>query len=97
MITIKAHIASLEQAIKLRKAKLELYRHIQKLWDEFKTIPIDPETDCIQGTFAPRSNSPDKHVMAEFKPGTPRQEIWDWFGETFDINVKKQLAKGDET
>ena len=40
---------------------------IEKLWDEFSDIPMDPETEVIDEAFL------------HFPIGTPRMDIWNWF------------------
>ena len=48
------------------------------LWEEFGDIPInkDEEIDID---------------WREFKKGTPREDIWHWFEEKYDLSVAKDL------
>lgn len=48
---------------------------IQNLWKDFGDVPMDPKTECIEENW---------HC---FKAGTHREEIWQWFEDTFEIPV----------
>lgn len=66
------------------KLETELHRlsYIQGLWDEFGTVPMDPETECIEREWN------------GFPAGTFREDIWYWFEETFNISVAEDLMYG---
>ena len=53
--------------------------YIRKLWKEFGDVPMNPDTECIEEEWN------------NFPIGTHREEIWDWFEETFNISVAKDL------
>ena len=42
---------------------------LEKLWAEFADVPMDPETETMEGEFL------------DFPIGTPREDIWRWFDE----------------
>lgn len=52
---------------------------IRKLWTQFGDVPMDPETENLEEDW----------LM--FQKGTNREAIWEWFEETFDISVAKDL------
>lgn len=74
----------LEQYLSCRRntgGKIKQNRIIQAkpLWKEFGDIPMNPETECIEAEWN------------GFPAGTHREEIWDWFEETFDVSVAEDL------
>lgn len=40
---------------------------VEKVWDDFGDVPMDPETECIE----------DDYFI--WDAGTDREEIWHWF------------------
>lgn len=40
---------------------------LEKLWDQFADVPMDPESECIEERFM------------GWDAGTNREEIWHWF------------------
>jgi hypothetical protein len=48
---------------------------LQKLWDEFSDILINPETECIESAFL------------HFPAGTHREDIWHWFDEKYSLGI----------
>lgn len=40
---------------------------LEELWAQFGDVPMDPETECIEGEFL------------GWGPGVHREEIWSWF------------------
>lgn len=52
---------------------------IQRLWEEFGDVPMDPDTECLERSW---------HGFPE---GTFREDIWRWFEETFQISVAEDL------
>ena len=61
---------------------------VKELWDLFGKVPINPDTERIESWWgSPLWNN-------SFRPGTHREEIWNWFEETFDISVTKDLMRG---
>jgi len=45
-----------------------------RLWEEFSNIPID-ENECLEEEFQ------------HFPVGTPREYVWHWFEDYFDLRV----------
>lgn len=56
---------------------------IKELWEEFGTIPMDPETECIEEDWN------------GFPAGTFREDIWHWFEETYNVSVAKLMYEED--
>ncbi len=52
---------------------------VKELWKDFGDVPMDPETECIEEGWH------------GFTAGTHREEIWDWFEETFSLSVAEDL------
>ena len=52
---------------------------IKALWEDFDNVPINPETEEIEFDWN------------DFLAGTHREEIWNWFKETFHISVAEDL------
>ncbi len=48
---------------------------LEKLWQQFGDIPMDPETECIEAGFM------------QFPAGTNIADIWHWFDEQHSIGV----------
>ena len=44
-------------------------KEIEKLWEKFEDVPMDPVTECMEAPFL------------NFPAGTHREEIWHWFDE----------------
>lgn len=53
---------------------------VKMLWEDFGDILMDPETECIEE---------DWHG---FEAGTHREEIWQWFEETFEVSVAELMG-----
>ena len=52
---------------------------VKKLWCEFGDVPMDPETETLDSGWL------------LFPKGTFREDIWDWFEETFLVSVATDL------
>ena len=52
---------------------------IKNLWSEFGSVPINPDTEEIE------------EVWNGFPIGTHREEIWQWFEETFNISIAELM------
>ena len=52
---------------------------IQRLWEEFGDVPMDPDTECLERSW---------HGFPE---GTFREDIWRWFEESFQISLAEDL------
>ena len=48
---------------------------LEKLWDVFEDVPMNPDTECIESDFM------------HFEAGTHREEIWHWFDERHSKGV----------
>ena len=63
--------------------KLETLEHrdrqLEKAWEEFTDVPMDPETECIEEPFC------------HFPAGTPREDIWRFFDERYSKGVASLL------
>lgn len=55
---------------------------LEKLWEEFGDVPMNPETECMEAPFL------------SFPAGTFREEIWHWFDERHSKGVA-YLLYGD--
>lgn len=53
--------------------------YIENLWLEFGDVPMNPETECIEEEWN------------GFAAGTHREEICEWFEETYGVCVGKDL------
>ena len=49
------------------------------LWKEFGSIPMNPETECIEEEWH------------GFAAGTFREDIWKWFEDTFQLSIATDL------
>lgn len=49
---------------------------LEKLWEQFEDIPMNPQTECIEAPFM------------GWEPGIHRTEIWHWF----DVRHSKGVA-----
>ena len=61
--------------VELHTEKTKKDRELEKLWQQFGDIPMNPETECIEESFL------------NFPIGTNREEIWHWFDEQHSIGV----------
>lgn len=52
---------------------------VEKLWVEFGDVAMDTDTECIESSWH------------GFPAGTHREEIWNWFEETFHVSVAEDL------
>lgn len=75
---VEKQIPEAEQTLMALESK-ERLREAKKLWLEFGTLPMDPETECMEMEFE------------GFPAGTHREEIWHWFEEHFNVSVAKDL------
>lgn len=57
---------------------------LEELWGQFADIPMNVETECIEGPFL------------SFTAGTGREEIWHWFNERYSKGVAYLLYSGVE-
>lgn len=48
---------------------------LEKLWDDFADVPMNPETECMESDFL------------DFPAGTHREDIWHWFDEQYSKGV----------
>lgn len=63
---------------------------IDRLWDEFGDIPMNPETECLESEFAPKDDNGEP-ITIPFPAGTHREDIWHWFEDHFKISVALDL------
>lgn len=63
---------------------LERDSRLEKLWEQFADVPMDPETECIEEAFM------------HFEPGTNREYIWNWFDVRHSKGVAYLLYGGTE-
>lgn len=63
------------ETLKERDKKLE------RLWEEFADVPMDPETECMEEPFV------------GFPAGTHREDIWHWFDERHSKGVAHLLYR----
>jgi len=54
------------------------YDKAKQLWEDFGAIPIN-ENEEIEQKFL------------HFEVGTPREEVWHWFEDEFDLSVAEDL------
>lgn len=71
-------------------------RHVQSLWDKLGGAPINPKTqmlDLNQTIESPfiAHDLEGRTVLATFPAGTCWRNIWNWFGNTFGIDVAHEL------
>ena len=57
---------------------------LEKLWEEFGDVPMNPETECME--------SP----ILDFPAGTFREDIWRWFDERHSKGVAYLMYGGTE-
>ena len=58
---------------------------LEKLWDEFADVPMNPDTEKMEGAFL------------HFPAGTPREDIWHWFDERYSKGVAALLyGRGED-
>lgn len=50
-------------------------RELEELWEGFADVPMDPETEEMEGPFL------------HFPAGTDREDIWSWFDERHSKGV----------
>ena len=50
-------------------------KEIEKLWEKFEDVLMDPVTECMEAPFL------------DFPAGTHREEIWHWFDERHSEGV----------
>lgn len=55
---------------------------LEKLWDDFSMVPMDLETEEMEGSFL------------HFPVGTPREDIWHWFDGRYSKGVVSLLRFG---
>ena len=67
---------SLAQRRKLEQAK---DREVERLWDKFADVPMNPDTECMEAEFL------------DFPAGTPREDLWHWFDERHSKGVAHLL------
>ena len=70
-------VAAQMPVLKDRDAELE------KLWNEFADIPMDPTTEKIEAPFL------------HFEAGTEREDIWHWFDQRYSKGVAFLLYRED--
>ena len=51
----------------------------KKLWGQLGNVPVNDEDDTIDEQFL------------DFEPGTPKEDVWHWFEEEFDLSVAEDL------
>lgn len=56
---------------------------LERLWESFADIPMNPETECIEERFL------------HFEPGTDRKDIWHWFDARHSKGVAYLLYRGE--
>ena len=54
-------------------------RLLEDLWSQFRDIPMDPETECIEEPFL------------GFPAGTHREDLWRWFDARYSRGVAALL------
>lgn len=57
---------------------------LEKLWEEFGDVPMNPETECMEAPFL------------SFPAGTFREDIWHWFDERHSKGVAYLMYGGSE-
>ena len=57
---------------------------LEKLWEEFGDVPMNPETECREAPFL------------DFPAGTFREDIWRWFDERHSKGVAYLMYGGTE-
>lgn len=62
---------------------MEMDREIERYWDMFADVPMNPETECIEEPFL------------DWEVGTSREEIWHWFDEKHSKGVYYLLYQRD--
>jgi hypothetical protein len=69
---------SISDAAMQRKEELERLNRAKKLWKKFSDVPINEDEEIDINWFG-------------FTIGTPREDIWHWFEEEFDLSVATDL------
>lgn len=84
---LKKRIAALEgqvEAVKFMSLK-QRDVELEALWDEFTDIPMNPDTEKMEGAFL------------HFPAGTPREDIWHWFDERYSKGIAALLyGRGED-
>lgn len=78
---LNKRIAALEgqvEAVKFMSLK-QRDVELEKLWDEFADVPMNPDTEKMEGAFL------------HFPAGTPREDIWHWFDERYSKGIAALL------
>lgn len=57
---------------------------LEKLWEDFWDVPMNPETEVMTADFL------------HFSKGTHREEIWKWFDSKHSKGVHFLLYKGED-
>ena len=92
MTGIEQRIENLDAQIRNLQSERHKLAHIKDLWQKFGDIPMNPETECLEKDFIPRTT--DGILMYRFPAGTHREDIWHWFEEEFNLSVAKDLMYG---
>lgn len=58
---------------------------LEKLWEEFGDVPMNPETECMEAPFL------------DFPAGTFREDIWHWFDERHSKGVAYLMYRTENT
>ena len=58
---------------------------LEKLWEEFGDVPMNPETECMEAPFL------------SFPAGTFREDIWHWFDERHSKGVAYLMYRTENT
>ena len=84
---LNKRIAALEgqvEAVKFMSLK-QRDVELEALWDEFTDVPMNPDTEKMEGTFL------------HFPAGTPREDIWHWFDERYSKGIAALLyGRGED-
>lgn len=84
---LNKRVASLEGQMETVKFMPLKQRDVElkKLWDEFADVPMNPDTEKMEGAFL------------HFPAGTPREDIWHWFDERYSKGVAALLyGRGED-
>ena len=67
--------------------KMTRSEQAEKLWREFEDIPMNPQTETLEA---------DWHTCGFgcFEKGTHREDIWNWFEDTFGVSVAARMEEG---
>lgn len=84
---LNKRVASLEgqmETVKFMPLK-QRDTELEKLWDEFADVPMNPDTEKMEGAFL------------HFPAGTPREDIWHWFDERYSKGIAALLyGRGED-